>query len=60
MGGGSFWLPGVRQDLEVRLVEKILACGSEEQAAGCQEGKKMWDMVVVLVVEQTAYHNEGG
>ena len=32
--------------------EKILACGREEQAAGCQK-KNMWDMVVVLVVEQT-------
>ena len=57
---GGFWLPGVMQDLrEVWLVEKILACGWEEQVAGCQEKKKkMWDMV--LVVEKTANHHEGG
>ena len=28
--------------------------------AGKSHGKKMWDMVVVVVVEQTANHHEGG
>ena len=29
-------------------------------AAGCEEEKRTWDLVVVLVVEQTACHQEGG
>ena len=38
----------------------IIACGLEEQADGYQEEKRAWDMVVVLVVEQTADPQEGG
>ena len=32
----------------------------EGQAPCCQEEKRTWDLVVVLVVKQTAGHQEGG
>ena len=53
-GREGFCLLRVAQDLVVWLIEKILACGWE--AAGGQEEKRTWDLVVVLVVDQTACH----
>ena len=44
----------------LRLVEEILAGGLEGPAPGCQEEKRTWDLVVVLLVKQTAGHKEGG
>ena len=43
-----------------RLAKELVAGGREKQAAGCQEEKRTWDLVVVLVVEQAAGHQEGG
>ena len=43
----------------VGLVEELLAGGREDQAAGCQEEGRTWNLVVVLVVEQAAGHQEG-
>ena len=47
---------GSRCGLVVEQVEELLAAGWEDQAAGCQEESRTQDLVVVMVVKQSAVH----
>ena len=40
-------------------LRRFLLVAGRLLAAGCQEEKRTWDLVVMLVVEQTACHQEG-